>query len=142
MNMIFFYHKPSWVSLLLLQKGGKETILEEELEFKGIEEEEEEENLTDTERNSAEGDKDKGMEGLQSYSFLKILDCFYVPFTHLIFTCISFVHYIIVHLKTHIFHYFCILSYHFQTIQFYSLITYSCHGIFRLFCVNLIVTGF
>ncbi|XP_076580506.1 GRB10-interacting GYF protein 1 isoform X1 [Chaetodon auriga] len=42
-----------------IKKGGKETILEEELEFKGIEEEEEEESLADTERNSAEGDKDK-----------------------------------------------------------------------------------
>ncbi|XP_018559418.1 GRB10-interacting GYF protein 1 isoform X2 [Lates calcarifer] len=39
-------------------KGGKETILEEEFEFKGIEEEEEE-SLADNERNSAEGDKDK-----------------------------------------------------------------------------------
>ncbi|XP_040886763.1 GRB10-interacting GYF protein 1 isoform X1 [Toxotes jaculatrix] len=42
-----------------MKKGGKETILEEELEFKGIEEEEEEESLADTERSSAEGDKDK-----------------------------------------------------------------------------------
>ncbi|KAI3376559.1 hypothetical protein L3Q82_017012, partial [Scortum barcoo] len=42
-----------------MKKGGKETILEEELEFKGIEEEEEEENLTDLERNSAEGEQDK-----------------------------------------------------------------------------------
>lgn len=42
-----------------MKKGGKETILEEELEFKGIEEEEEEEHLADTERNSADGDKDK-----------------------------------------------------------------------------------
>lgn len=42
-----------------MKKGGKETILEEELDFKGIEEEEEEESLADTERNSAEGDKDK-----------------------------------------------------------------------------------
>ncbi|XP_041841473.1 GRB10-interacting GYF protein 1 isoform X3 [Melanotaenia boesemani] len=43
-----------------LKKGGKETILEEELDFKGIEEEEdEEESHPDTERNSAEGDKDK-----------------------------------------------------------------------------------
>lgn len=43
------------------QKSGKETILEE-FEFKGIEEEEEEEgdSLADMERNSAEGDKDKG----------------------------------------------------------------------------------
>lgn len=45
-----------------MQKGGKETILEEELEFKGIEEEEEEESLVDIERNSADGDKDKGEE--------------------------------------------------------------------------------
>lgn len=45
-----------------MKKSGKETILEEELEFKGIEEEEEgvgEESLADVERNSAEGDKDK-----------------------------------------------------------------------------------
>ncbi|XP_054863653.1 GRB10-interacting GYF protein 1 isoform X2 [Amphiprion ocellaris] len=43
-----------------MKKGGKETILEEELEFKGIEEEEDEEDsLADTERNSAEGDKEK-----------------------------------------------------------------------------------
>lgn len=42
-----------------LKKGGKETILEEELEFKGIEEEEEEESFADMEGNSAEGDKDK-----------------------------------------------------------------------------------
>ncbi|XP_036968215.1 GRB10-interacting GYF protein 1 isoform X3 [Acanthopagrus latus] len=42
-----------------MKKGGKETILEEEFEFKGIEEEEEEESFTDMERNSAEGDKEK-----------------------------------------------------------------------------------
>ncbi|XP_068164075.1 GRB10-interacting GYF protein 1 isoform X2 [Antennarius striatus] len=42
-----------------MKKGGKETILEEELEFKGIEEEEEEENLADNERASPEGDKEK-----------------------------------------------------------------------------------
>ncbi|CAJ1086710.1 GRB10-interacting GYF protein 1 isoform X2 [Xyrichtys novacula] len=42
-----------------MKKGGKETILEEELEFKGIEEVDEEENLADTERNSAEGEKEK-----------------------------------------------------------------------------------
>ncbi|XP_061619737.1 GRB10-interacting GYF protein 1 isoform X1 [Phyllopteryx taeniolatus] len=42
-----------------LKKGGKETILEEELDFKGIEEEEEEESLPDVERNSGDGDKDK-----------------------------------------------------------------------------------
>ncbi|KAM8747169.1 GRB10-interacting GYF protein 1 isoform 2-T3 [Acanthopagrus schlegelii] len=42
-----------------MKKGGKETILEEEFEFKGIEEEEEEESFTDVERNSAEGDKEK-----------------------------------------------------------------------------------
>ncbi|GLD53596.1 GRB10-interacting GYF protein 1 isoform X1 [Lates japonicus] len=41
-----------------MKKGGKETILEEEFEFKGIEEEEDE-SLADNERNSAEGDKDK-----------------------------------------------------------------------------------
>lgn len=45
---------------ILYQKSGKETILEE-FEFKGIEEEEEEgDSLADMERNSAEGDKDKG----------------------------------------------------------------------------------
>ncbi|XP_077401119.1 GRB10-interacting GYF protein 1 isoform X2 [Vanacampus margaritifer] len=42
-----------------MKKGGKETILEEELEFKGIEEEEEEESLPEPERNSGDGDKDK-----------------------------------------------------------------------------------
>ncbi|XP_056225093.1 GRB10-interacting GYF protein 1 isoform X1 [Seriola aureovittata] len=42
-----------------MKKSGKETILEEELEFKGIEEEEEEESFADIERNSADGDKDK-----------------------------------------------------------------------------------
>ncbi|GLD71812.1 GRB10-interacting GYF protein 1 isoform X1 [Lates japonicus] len=41
-----------------MKKGGKETILEEEFEFRGIEEEEDE-SLADNERNSAEGDKDK-----------------------------------------------------------------------------------
>lgn len=50
--------------ITLYQKGGKETILEEELEFKGIEEEEEEESPADVERSSAEGDKDKGEEKL------------------------------------------------------------------------------
>lgn len=45
---------------ILYQKSGKETILEE-FEFKGIEEEEDEgDSLADMERNSAEGDKDKG----------------------------------------------------------------------------------
>ncbi|XP_078147880.1 GRB10-interacting GYF protein 1 isoform X2 [Centroberyx gerrardi] len=42
-----------------IKKGGKETILEEELDFQGIEEEEEEESLVDIERNNAVGDKDK-----------------------------------------------------------------------------------
>uniref|UniRef100_A0A671UT25 GRB10 interacting GYF protein 1 n=1 Tax=Sparus aurata TaxID=8175 RepID=A0A671UT25_SPAAU len=42
-----------------MKKGGKETILEEEFEFKGIEEEEEEESFIDMDRNSAEGDKEK-----------------------------------------------------------------------------------
>ncbi|XP_029974653.1 GRB10-interacting GYF protein 1-like isoform X3 [Salarias fasciatus] len=42
-----------------LKKGGKETILEEELDFKGIEEEDEEEAYADVERNCTEGDKDK-----------------------------------------------------------------------------------
>lgn len=49
---------------LLGQKGGKETILEEELEFKGIEEEDEEESFVDVERSSAEGEKDKGEQRL------------------------------------------------------------------------------
>uniref|UniRef100_A0A674N506 GRB10 interacting GYF protein 1 n=1 Tax=Takifugu rubripes TaxID=31033 RepID=A0A674N506_TAKRU len=44
-----------------MKKGGKETILEEELEFKGIEEEEEE---IAEERSSAEGDKDKGEQNV------------------------------------------------------------------------------
>lgn len=48
------------------QKGGKETILEEELEFKGIEEEDEEECLVDVERSGAEGEKDKGEERLSN----------------------------------------------------------------------------
>ncbi|XP_026154436.1 GRB10-interacting GYF protein 1 isoform X1 [Mastacembelus armatus] len=42
-----------------MKKGGKETILEEELEFKGIEEEEEEESFADPDRNSGDADKDK-----------------------------------------------------------------------------------
>ncbi|XP_068611768.1 GRB10-interacting GYF protein 1 [Brachionichthys hirsutus] len=42
-----------------MKKGGKETILEEEFEFKGIEEEEEEESLADNERSSPEGEKEK-----------------------------------------------------------------------------------
>jgi len=51
------------------QTGGKDVILEEEFEFKGIEEEEEEREeeddiFADIERNSAEGDKDKGEERL------------------------------------------------------------------------------
>lgn len=46
------------LEFLISQKGGKETILEEELEFKGIEEEEEETHAD--ERSSAEGDKDNG----------------------------------------------------------------------------------
>ncbi|XP_026208507.1 GRB10-interacting GYF protein 1 isoform X2 [Anabas testudineus] len=40
-----------------MKKGGKEMVLDEELDFKGIEEEDEEESLA--ERNNAEGDKDK-----------------------------------------------------------------------------------
>ncbi|XP_068444133.1 GRB10-interacting GYF protein 1 isoform X3 [Clinocottus analis] len=47
----------------MTMKGGKDIILEEEFEFKGIDEEEEEEEeedrFADIERNSAEGDKDK-----------------------------------------------------------------------------------
>uniref|UniRef100_A0A3Q3X0Q0 GYF domain-containing protein n=1 Tax=Mola mola TaxID=94237 RepID=A0A3Q3X0Q0_MOLML len=50
-----------------MKKGGKETILEEELEFKGIEEEDEEESHGDIERSSAKGEKDKG-EQRKSYS--------------------------------------------------------------------------
>ncbi|XP_059210291.1 GRB10-interacting GYF protein 1 isoform X5 [Centropristis striata] len=43
-----------------MKKGGKETILEEEFDFKGIEEEEEEEeSFADMEKNGAEGDQDK-----------------------------------------------------------------------------------
>lgn len=53
---------PLFFLVILCQKGGKETILEEEFEFKGIEEEEEEESYADAERNSAEGDKDMGKE--------------------------------------------------------------------------------
>ncbi|XP_034713143.1 GRB10-interacting GYF protein 1 isoform X2 [Etheostoma cragini] len=46
-------------AFMTMKKGGKETILEDEFEFKGIEEEEEEdENFADIDRNSAEGDKD------------------------------------------------------------------------------------
>ncbi|XP_017283463.1 GRB10-interacting GYF protein 1 isoform X2 [Kryptolebias marmoratus] len=41
-----------------LKKGGKETILEEELDFKGIEEEDEEDNFPDVERKSSESDKE------------------------------------------------------------------------------------
>nr|XP_046235847.1 GRB10-interacting GYF protein 1 isoform X3 [Scatophagus argus] len=49
-----------------MKKGGKETILEEELEFKGIEEEEEEESLVDIEKSSAEGDKEKEIKEVGS----------------------------------------------------------------------------
>lgn len=59
--------------IFLYQKGGKETILEEEFEFKGIEEEEEEESFTDMERNSAEGDKEKGEERIDVINPLKRL---------------------------------------------------------------------
>lgn len=65
--------------VFLSQKGGKETILEEELEFKGIEEEEEEESLIDIDRSSAEGDKDKGEERLW---FMNV-------FVHLLSLCVS-----------------------------------------------------
>ncbi|XP_013883863.1 PERQ amino acid-rich with GYF domain-containing protein 1 [Austrofundulus limnaeus] len=42
-----------------MKKGGKETILEEDLDFQGIEEEEEEEeNLPNVERKSSEGDRE------------------------------------------------------------------------------------
>ncbi len=69
MSLIICYSLsfPPLLLVFLYQKGGKETILEEELEFKGIEEEEEEESLTDTEKNSAEGDKDKGEERLHLF---------------------------------------------------------------------------
>ncbi|XP_061664928.1 GRB10-interacting GYF protein 1 isoform X2 [Syngnathoides biaculeatus] len=43
-----------------MKKGGKETILEEELDFKGIEKEEEEGSVPDVEKSSSDGDKDKG----------------------------------------------------------------------------------
>ncbi|XP_037615166.1 GRB10-interacting GYF protein 1 isoform X2 [Sebastes umbrosus] len=46
-------------AFMTMKKGGKETILEEEFDFKGIEEDEEEESYADYERNCAEGDKDK-----------------------------------------------------------------------------------
>ncbi|CAG5929383.1 unnamed protein product [Menidia menidia] len=50
-----------------LKKGGKETIPEEELEFKGIEEEEEEEeSVPDTDRNGAEGEKEKESKDIMS----------------------------------------------------------------------------
>lgn len=65
--------------VFLYQKGGKETILEEELEFKGIEEEEEEESLVDIDRSSAEGDKDKGEE---RFGFMNV-------FVHLLSLCVS-----------------------------------------------------
>lgn len=53
----------SGVDLFTLQKGGKDTILEDELEFKGIEEEEDEEDgFPDAEKNNTEGDKDKGKD--------------------------------------------------------------------------------
>ncbi|XP_077963505.1 GRB10-interacting GYF protein 1 isoform X5 [Gasterosteus aculeatus] len=43
----------------MTMKGGKDSILEEEFEFKGIEEDEEEECYADMDMKSAEGDKDK-----------------------------------------------------------------------------------
>ncbi|TNN40245.1 PERQ amino acid-rich with GYF domain-containing protein 2 [Liparis tanakae] len=51
-------------AFMTMKTGGKDIILEEEFEFKGIEEEEEEREeeediFADIERNSAEGDKDK-----------------------------------------------------------------------------------
>ncbi|XP_077356714.1 GRB10-interacting GYF protein 1 isoform X1 [Festucalex cinctus] len=49
-----------------MKKGGKETILEEELEFKGIEEEEEVESLPEPERNTVDGDKDKESKEITS----------------------------------------------------------------------------
>ncbi|KAM9718173.1 GRB10-interacting GYF protein 1 isoform 2-T2 [Menidia menidia] len=50
-----------------LKKGGKETIHEEELEFKGIEEEEEEEeSVPDTDMNGAEGEREKESKDIMS----------------------------------------------------------------------------
>ncbi|XP_037333769.2 GRB10-interacting GYF protein 1 isoform X4 [Pungitius pungitius] len=46
-------------AFMTMKKGGKESILEEEFEFKGIEEDDEEECYADMDRNSAEGEKDK-----------------------------------------------------------------------------------
>ncbi|XP_034532249.1 GRB10-interacting GYF protein 1 isoform X2 [Notolabrus celidotus] len=43
----------------MTMKGGKETILEEEFDFKGIEELEEEESFADAERNAIEGEKER-----------------------------------------------------------------------------------
>uniref|UniRef100_A0A087XSN5 GRB10 interacting GYF protein 1 n=1 Tax=Poecilia formosa TaxID=48698 RepID=A0A087XSN5_POEFO len=49
-----------------LKKGGKETILEEDLDFKGIEDEDEDDGFLDAERNNGDGDKDKGEQNLES----------------------------------------------------------------------------
>uniref|UniRef100_A0A671UU49 GRB10 interacting GYF protein 1 n=1 Tax=Sparus aurata TaxID=8175 RepID=A0A671UU49_SPAAU len=57
-----------------MKKGGKETILEEEFEFKGIEEEEEEESFIDMDRNSAEGDKEKGPVVLLMFPLVFVSD--------------------------------------------------------------------
>lgn len=69
MAINFWYHRASGRTSALIpcssQKGGKETILEEELEFKGIEEEEEE---IAEERSSAEGDKDKGEQNVSEFN--------------------------------------------------------------------------
>ncbi|XP_040037443.2 GRB10-interacting GYF protein 1 isoform X1 [Gasterosteus aculeatus] len=46
-------------AFMTMKKGGKDSILEEEFEFKGIEEDEEEECYADMDMKSAEGDKDK-----------------------------------------------------------------------------------
>ncbi|XP_017166060.1 PERQ amino acid-rich with GYF domain-containing protein 1 isoform X5 [Poecilia reticulata] len=48
-----------------LKKGGKETILEEDLDFKGIEEEDEDDGFPDAERNNGDVDKDKGEEKMK-----------------------------------------------------------------------------
>ncbi|XP_023804697.1 GRB10-interacting GYF protein 1 isoform X1 [Oryzias latipes] len=51
-------------AFMSIKKGGKETILEDEFEFKGIEEEEEEEEeeiLPEAEKNNTEGEKDKAV---------------------------------------------------------------------------------
>ncbi|XP_029310328.1 GRB10-interacting GYF protein 1 [Cottoperca gobio] len=50
-------------AFMTMKKGGKDLILEEEFEFRGIEEEDEEENFADMERSSAEEDKESKEAG-------------------------------------------------------------------------------